>query len=63
MSEAAAAATALNEQAGKLNDIVSLFKIDGMHADITQPMASAVVNPIEKVALAKPGNGDDWEQF
>ena len=85
VEEAAAASESMQEQAGKLDQIVSVFKLDGMGATVTEPKPVAAlgraakaalsvrrttpdrsagkISPIEKPALTKPGNDDQFEQF
>jgi methyl-accepting chemotaxis protein len=79
VEEAAAAAESLQDQAGNLAQVVSVFKLDGTHAamniatrtiDVTPPAKRArpagivVGSPgIKRVANARPGAGDGWEQF
>jgi len=69
VEEAAAASEALQEQAGKLSDLVSVFRIDGLHgrvAPVAVPkvhvssnvkapaIARPAAAPLRKPALAKP---------
>jgi len=77
VEEAAAAAESLREQAGKLAEAVSVFRIDGMlqafspaslpvvNDVIESPVRTASVRPI---AAARPkkvaaGGGEEWEEF
>ncbi|MBC7858543.1 MAG: MCP four helix bundle domain-containing protein [Burkholderiaceae bacterium] len=79
VEEAAAAAQSMQEQAGNLAQVVSVFKLDGMRA-VAAPRAvrsvaapaprKAKVAPLKlKAAPAKQGAsqksaaGDDWEEF
>ncbi len=76
VEEAAAAAESLQEQAGRLTDAVSFFKLQGAAARIaqqTEPVRMAAVKTLP-VRAAKPlpvtankraaaGGNDDWETF
>ncbi|WP_323139926.1 methyl-accepting chemotaxis protein [Massilia phyllosphaerae] len=53
VEEAAAASEALQEQAGKLADLVSVFRIDGVQGRV-EPVAAPAVLAKAPVALAKP---------
>ena len=79
VEQAAAAAGSLNEQAGKLEKTVGVFKLDGMastrqlSAVATKPATSPITSPPAKRNLPAPTRpqlnqnamaiGDDWEQF
>ncbi|MCS0607571.1 methyl-accepting chemotaxis protein [Massilia solisilvae] len=78
VEEGAAASTALQDQAAKLADLVSVFKIDQaqMQALPTRAApkaerkvapagarASALAAPARKPKLAVVAGGDDWEEF
>jgi hypothetical protein len=53
VEEAAAASEALQEQAGKLSALVSVFRIEGMHGRV-EPVAAPAVPAKAPVAVAKP---------
>jgi len=53
VEEAAAASEALQEQAGKLADLVSVFRIDGVQGRVV-PVAAPKVAPKTPAAVAKP---------
>jgi hypothetical protein len=53
VEEAAAASEALQEQAGKLSDLVSVFRIDGVQGRV-EPVAVPKVPVKAPVALARP---------
>ena len=84
VEEAAAASESLREQAGKLTQVVSVFKLEGMQMTTSAPVppakpkaavaptakkpASVVKTPseplqVKRLASARAGNGDDWEEF
>jgi methyl-accepting chemotaxis protein len=76
VEEAAAAAESLQDQAGNLAQMVSVFKLDDLHAERTndrismlarKPSAVRVVadNSVrfKKVANARVGANGEWEQF
>ena len=84
VEEAAAASESLREQAGKLTQVVSVFKLEGMRMTTSAPVppakpkaavaptakkpASVVKTPseplqVKRLASARAGNGDDWEEF
>jgi uncharacterized phage infection (PIP) family protein YhgE len=78
VEEAAAAAESLQEQAGKLAEAVSVFKLDGMaySARAELPVPSDVVTPLPKrsrastAPAAQPkklavagGSNEEWEAF
>jgi methyl-accepting chemotaxis protein len=53
VEEAAAASEALQEQAGKLSALVSVFRIEGMHGRV-EPVAAPAVPAKAPLAVAKP---------
>jgi len=79
VEEAAAAAQSLQEQAGNLAQVVSVFKLDGMHAVAAPRAARRVAAPAPRKAKVAPlklkaapakqsasrisAAGDDWEEF
>ncbi|MFC7298422.1 methyl-accepting chemotaxis protein [Herminiimonas aquatilis] len=77
VEEAAAAAESLNEQAGRLAQAVSVFKLDGMRSGVSvapklasAPARAPVVRPVavaqapKKIASEpRAGGADDWEEF
>lgn len=78
VEEAAAAAESLNEQAGRLAQAVSVFKLDGLKssssAAVSQRVAPAAKAPPKRQVATAPapkkitneprtGGSDDWEEF
>jgi uncharacterized phage infection (PIP) family protein YhgE len=73
VEEAAAAAESLQDQAARLAEAVSVFKLDGVYSQRSAlPMLKEVVAPRPKLAsppvrtkkLAVAGGGnDEWEEF
>ena len=74
VEEAAAAAESLREQAGKLAEAVSVFRVDARHAEPVAPRTLAVVPAARKATAAPPvsarrpkklavAGGGDWESF
>jgi methyl-accepting chemotaxis protein len=79
VEEAAAAADSLQEQAAHLADVVGVFKLAAGHAamavaparrstpvravPVRAPVASKVIAPAPKQAIATARAGDDWEEF
>ena len=78
VEEAAAAAESLNEQAVKLAEAVSVFKLDRMEVSAPVKKAASIVAvapPPAKRVIAAPApvrqkvangvatGGDDWEEF
>jgi hypothetical protein len=77
VEEAAAAAESLREQAGKLAEAVSVFRIDGAqqaYAAAPLPVVREVVEPPVRVApvrsiasrpkkVAAGGGGEEWTEF
>ena len=77
VEEAAAAAESLQDQAGKLAEAVSVFKLDGMHSPRAVRAASPATKALprsqprlvpapaarpKKLAVAG-GSNEDWEEF
>jgi hypothetical protein len=74
VEQAAAAAESLQDQAGKLTDAVSVFKLDGVYSQrsalpvlrdvVTAKPKAALVSPARQKKLAVAGGGnDEWEEF
>lgn len=79
VEEAAAAAASMQEQTRKLASTVSIFKLDGRHADDIVPQATRRITAIEKkpqevgravalspktrIANATSTTGDEWQEF
>jgi methyl-accepting chemotaxis protein-1 (serine sensor receptor) len=79
VEEAAAAAESLQDQAGKLTEAVSVFKLEGMYSQRTaQPalkgivgakparLKAALASPVarpKKLAAAGGSNNEEWEEF
>jgi methyl-accepting chemotaxis protein len=76
VEEAAAAATSMQDQAGKLAEVVSVFKLDreqgfNVAAQVAAPSRPAVKRPAPKAIAAKPAKrretvaagAGDWEEF
>ena len=77
VEEAAAASNSLQEQAGKLAQAVSVFKIDKMSHSMVEPLAAMPLVPVaktslpsasvipsaKKVANTKAGADSEWEEF
>ena len=89
VEQAAAAADSLQDQAGNLAQVVSVFKLDGRPADaelsalmLAEPVMASVTQLSERrshaaatsgmaakpaqykrIANARPGSSDEWEQF
>ncbi|WP_274378357.1 methyl-accepting chemotaxis protein [Thiobacillus denitrificans] len=78
VEEAAAAAESLQEQAAKLADAVSVFRLDGAYAQRREvPVSAPRVAPLptrprpasvpaarpKKLAAAQGNDGGDWEEF
>ncbi|RZI44412.1 HAMP domain-containing protein [Herbaspirillum sp. HC18] len=72
VEEAAAAAASMQDQSKNLAQVVSVFKLDGMHATPARAAVQAAPKPaVSRKLAAAPlpvralpaGQGDDWEQF
>ena len=78
VEEAAAASESLREQAGKLTQVVSVFKLNSMQntvpaksepnaASVTKkavvPTATTPTNPLRVKRLARVETGNDWDEF
>jgi methyl-accepting chemotaxis protein len=77
VEEAAAAAESLQEQAGKLSQVVNVFRLDGVQAAATatkagpaarptSPARSAALSPSKRdrsPAAKQPAGADHWEAF
>ena len=76
VEEAAAAAESLQDQAGKLAEVVSVFKLDGTayaaHQPARQAAGKALSKPAARAPAARPkrlaaaatgGGSEEWEEF
>ncbi len=67
VEQAAAAAASMQDQAGRLADVVSVFKLTGRHgvapAARAPARATALAKPAAPVARAAAPEPSDWEQF
>jgi methyl-accepting chemotaxis protein len=64
VEEAAAATESMQEQAGKLAEVVGTFKLDGATAVLARAAGKPVQAPqTKRIGNTQPATGDAWEQF